>query len=194
MIRGAVAKVVGAVEAEILKRRFVADCLPSRIDREIEELTIHGEIVKVHFHPVPFHYAGQLVAEDAKAAVDCALAISDRLEQMNQDWRCRGLPVIQMRIGIFTGPVVVGSLGGKDRLEYGVIGDSVNIASRLESCEKHRQPTPCRILIGQQTLDQLQGEFEVESWGPLALKGKQQTVNVYRVLARSTVLEYNGTL
>ncbi|MEQ9354790.1 CHASE2 domain-containing protein [Coleofasciculus chthonoplastes] len=129
------------------------------------------------------------VAEDAKAAVDCALAISDRLESMNRDWRRRGLPVIQMRIGIFTGPVVVGSLGGKDRLEYGVIGDSVNIASRLESCEKQRQPTPCRILIGQQTLDQLQGEFEVESWGPLALKGKQQTVNVYRVLARTPILE-----
>jgi class 3 adenylate cyclase len=132
------------------------------------------------------------VAEDAKAAVDCALAISDRLESMNRDWRRRGLPVIQMRIGIFTGPVVVGSLGGKDRLEYGVIGDSVNIASRLESCEKHRQPTPCRILIGQQTLDHLQGEFEVESWGPLALKGKQQTVNVYRVLGRLARFNLNG--
>jgi class 3 adenylate cyclase len=87
-----------------------------------------------------------------------------------------------MRIGIFTGPVVVGSLGGKDRLEYGVIGDSVNIAARLESCEKHRQPTNCRILIGYETLVHLQEQFEVEPWGLLALKGKQQMVDVYRVL------------
>jgi class 3 adenylate cyclase len=87
-----------------------------------------------------------------------------------------------MRIGIFTGPVVAGSLGGKDRSEYGIIGDSVNIASRLESCEKHRQPTNCRILIGYETLIHLQGEFEVESWGLLALKGKQQMVDVYRVV------------
>jgi CHASE2 domain-containing sensor protein len=122
------------------------------------------------------------IDEDARAAVACALAISDRLDEMNQDWQHQGLPVIQMRIGIFTGSIVAGSLGGKDRLEYGVIGDSVNIASRLESCEKHRQPTDCRILIGYETLIHLRGQFEVESWGPLALKGKQQMVEVYRVI------------
>ncbi len=124
------------------------------------------------------------IDEDARAAVNCAVVIGDRLEQMNQDWQRRGLPVIQMRIGIFTGPIVAGSLGGKDRLEYGVIGDSVNIAARLESCEKHRQPTNCRILIGKETLIHLREQFEVESWGPLALKGKHQMVEVYRVVGR----------
>ena len=122
------------------------------------------------------------VAQDARAAVACAIAISDRLEEMNENWQHLGLPVIQMRIGIFTGPVIAGSLGGKDRLEYGVIGDSVNIAARLESCEKHRQPTNCRILIGYETLVHLQGQCEVEPWGLLALKGKQQMVDVYRVV------------
>jgi adenylate cyclase len=122
------------------------------------------------------------VDEDARAAVACALGICDILEQMNKNWQRQGLPVIQMRIGMFTGPIVAGSLGGKDRLEYGVIGDSVNIASRLESCEKHRQPTNCRILIGHETLVHLRDRFEVESWGPLALKGKQQMVDVYRVI------------
>lgn len=122
------------------------------------------------------------VAEDARAAVACAIAISDRLEEMNQTWQHLGLPTIQMRVGIFTGSVVAGSLGGKDRLEYGVIGDSVNIAARLESCEKHRQPTNCRILIGHDTMIYLRGEYILEPWGPLALKGKQQTVDVYRVI------------
>ncbi|MEW5860831.1 MAG: adenylate/guanylate cyclase domain-containing protein [Cyanobacteriota bacterium] len=122
------------------------------------------------------------VALDAQRSIECALAISEILEELNQNWKIRGLPVIQMRIGIFTGPVVVGSLGGKDRLEYGVIGDSVNTAARLESCEKHRQPSNCRVLIGKETLVHLDNQFLVESWGLLPLKGKQQMVDVYLVV------------
>lgn len=124
------------------------------------------------------------IAEDARAAVSCALTMGERLDELNQGWKERGLPTIQMRVGIFTGPIVAGSLGGKERLEYGLIGDSVNIASRLESCEKDRQPSTCRILIAHQTLIHIRGEFQVEHWGPLALKGKQQTVDVYHVLGR----------
>jgi hypothetical protein len=110
--------------------------------------------------------------------------IGDRLQELNRDWLARGLPVVQMRVGIFTGPVMVGSLGGKERLEYGVIGDSVNIASRLESCEKDRQTSLCRILIAQETLVHIEGQFQVESWGSLELKGRQHKVEVYRVVGR----------
>ena len=123
---------------------------------------------------------------DAQRAVDCAMVISDHLEELNLSWKSRGLPVIQMRVGIYTGPIVVGSLGGKDRLEYGVIGDAVNTASRLESCEKDRQPSNCRVLIARETLVHLQDHFQVESWGALALKGKEQMVEVYRVIRRSS--------
>lgn len=122
------------------------------------------------------------IALDAQRAVNCSISISHHLIKINQDWKIRGLPHIQMRIGIFTGNVVVGSLGGKDRLEYGVIGDSVNIASRLESCEKERQPSDCRILIAEETYNHLPLGYPVESWGDMALKGKEQLVQVYRVL------------
>ncbi|WP_448604592.1 CHASE2 domain-containing protein, partial [Thermoleptolyngbya sp.] len=118
------------------------------------------------------------VDEDAYQAIACALAMGKRLEQLNQTWQQRGLPSIQMRVGIFTGPVVVGSLGGKERMEYGVIGDSVNTASRLESCLKDRQVDLCRVLIAEETLMHVKGKFQVESWGPLALSGKQQLVEV----------------
>ncbi|MEG4326613.1 adenylate/guanylate cyclase domain-containing protein [Microcoleus sp. herbarium5] len=124
------------------------------------------------------------IAEDARLAVSCALAISSRLPEMNQNWLTRGLPAAKMRVGIFTGPVMVGSLGGTTRLEYGVIGDSVNIASRLESCEKDRQEDTCRILIAEETFLHLADQLEVESWGPLPLKGREQKVNVYRILGR----------
>lgn len=122
------------------------------------------------------------ISEDARQAVACALAMGTCLDRLNQDWEKRGLPVVQMRVGIFTGPIVVGSLGGKDRLEYGVIGDSVNTASRLESYEKSRQVETCRVLIAKETLMHIQGYFVVEHWGPLSLKGKQQLVDVYHVL------------
>ncbi|MGA7934148.1 MAG: adenylate/guanylate cyclase domain-containing protein [Kovacikia sp.] len=122
------------------------------------------------------------VSQDAQLAVECALAMGNRLQQLNQDWQQRGLPTAAMRVGIFTGPIVAGSLGGKDRLEYGVIGDSVNIAARLESYEKNRQSSPCRILIAKDTLVHLKERFEVEHWGLLSLKGKQHLVDVYQVL------------
>ena len=126
------------------------------------------------------------VDEDAYQAIACALAMGKRLEQLNQVWQQRGLPSIQMRVGIFTGPVVVGSLGGKERMEYGVIGDSVNTASRLESCLKDRQVDLCRVLIAEETLMHVKGKFQVESWGPVALSGKQQLVEVYRVIGYAT--------
>ncbi|MEM6427364.1 MAG: adenylate/guanylate cyclase domain-containing protein [Cyanobacteria bacterium P01_D01_bin.128] len=124
------------------------------------------------------------IAEDAQAAVSCALAMGDRLTALNQQWARQHGTSLKMRVGIFTGPVVAGSLGGRDRLEYGIIGDSVNIASRLESCEKERHDGICRILIGQETLDQLQNQFWVNPWGELILKGRSQPVTVYQVVAR----------
>ncbi|MEM8640906.1 MAG: adenylate/guanylate cyclase domain-containing protein [Cyanobacteria bacterium P01_G01_bin.54] len=130
------------------------------------------------------HTAQHEIELDAQHAVECGLSIGDRLIKINQRCEARGLPRIQMRIGIFTGEVVVGSLGGKDRLEYGVLGDSVNTASRLESCVKERQPSDCRVLIAKDTLDYLGDRFEVESWGEMSLKGKRQMVEVFYVKDR----------
>lgn len=123
------------------------------------------------------------IARDAANAVDCALAMAAALDALNQRWQGGDRPHLQMRVGIFTGPIVVGSLGGKERLEYGAIGDSVNIASRLESCEKDRQPCDCRILVGATTAVHLQGTYRLECWGPIALKGRRSTLDIYRVLS-----------
>lgn len=121
------------------------------------------------------------IAQDAQNAVDCALALGESLAELNQAWGRQGLPQVGMRVGIFTGPIVVGSLGSKNRLEYGVIGDSVNTASRLESVDKHRHPTPCRILIAAETLAYVPNRYQVEAWGALELKGKEHKIQVYLV-------------
>ena len=178
--------------SEAIPPEALLDWLNEYLEAMTQEIQRHEGIINkftgdgllaVFGVPVPRLEARE-IKEDANHAVRCALAMGDRLAQLNQAWEQRGLNSIQMRVGIFTGPIVVGSLGGKDRLEYGVIGDSVNIASRLESCAKERQVDTCRILIAEETKVHLEG-FQLEAWGPMALKGKQQMVNVYRVVKQS---------
>lgn len=176
--------------AEQMPPEALLDWLNEYLEAMTEEIQNHQGIINkftgdgllaIFGVPVP-RLEPREVASDAYQAVVCALAMGDRVKSLNQQWQQRGLTPVQMRVGIFTGPVVVGSLGGKDRLEYGVIGDSVNVASRLESCAKERQDDDCRILIASETLVHLQNQFHVESWGPMALKGKKQMIEVYRVL------------
>lgn len=142
-------------------------------------------IMAVFGVPIPRETQAEIAA-DARNAVDCALALGEALEELNRGWAAQNLPQVGMRAGIFTGPIVVGSLGSKTRMEYGVIGDSVNTASRLESVDKHRHPSPCRVLIAQETLDYLGDRYDVEAWGPLELKGKEHRIQVFHVLGQKT--------
>jgi CHASE2 domain-containing sensor protein/class 3 adenylate cyclase len=175
--------------AESMTPEALMDWLNDCLDPVTEEIQRHHGIVNkftgdgfMAVFGLPMARVPAEIIQDAKNAVACALAIARRLRTLNHHWQAQHKPLMQMRVGIFTGPVTAGSLGGKERMEYGIIGDSVNIASRLESCAKDRHVGTCRILIGQDTYDCLEDEFTVEDWGPMALKGKQQMVNVYRVL------------
>ncbi|GAB4355149.1 MAG: adenylate/guanylate cyclase domain-containing protein [Methylohalobius crimeensis] len=123
------------------------------------------------------------IGRDALRAVQCAVAMGRKLEALNRDWRQQGLPSIGMRIGIHTGPMVAGSLGSRDRLEYTVIGDTVNTAARLESFNKNFFPE-CgwRILVGESTWGYVAHHFETEPVGAVSLKGKDKKITIYRVL------------
>jgi adenylate cyclase len=130
------------------------------------------------------------VARDATRAVECALAMGESLRELNRRWRAEGRPTTGMRVGIFTGPAVAGSLGSAERSEYVVVGDTINTASRLESFDKELfapddEVAPCRILIGQTTRAVLGDRFATEAVGEVSLKGKAQTVGVYRVVRRA---------
>jgi adenylate cyclase len=134
--------------------------------------------------PIPSE-TREAIAADARNALTCALDMDRDLQEINRDNQQQAFPQVQMRIGIYTGSIMVGSLGGAERLEYGVIGDSVNIASRLESYAKERQPTDCRTLIAAETLAYLDPtEFQLENWGFGDLKGKYMQVEIYRLLGQ----------
>nr|MDJ0829694.1 adenylate/guanylate cyclase domain-containing protein [Desulfobacterales bacterium] len=89
-------------------------------------------------------------------------------------------------IGIFTGPAVAAALGSSDRLKYTTIGDTVNIAARLESFDKkYAQDSLCRILIGDSTLGFLDGQFNAEKVGEEVLRGREQKTTIYRIMGKN---------
>jgi adenylate cyclase len=130
------------------------------------------------------------IALDATNAVMCALEMGSQMERLNADWEKRMLPTASMRTGIFTGPLVAGCLGSSERMEYTVIGDTVNIASRLEGFGKGEgsaasRDRPWRILIGEATRVYLGHGFETVSVGTVSLKGKEEKIGVHLVTGRA---------
>ncbi|MBF0559218.1 MAG: adenylate/guanylate cyclase domain-containing protein [Nitrospirae bacterium] len=123
------------------------------------------------------------VRQDAINAVTCALEMGKSLSDLNRRWRERGLPTVDMRVGIFTGPVVSGCVGSSERMEFTVIGDTVNVASRLESFAKDEvaYDGACRIIIGESTRALITELFVTRKIGEFALKGKEDTISIYLV-------------
>ncbi|GET36619.1 adenylate/guanylate cyclase domain-containing protein [Microseira wollei] len=122
------------------------------------------------------------IAKDAKAAVRCALEMASALESLNQRWLSQGRPTVTMRVGIATGTVVAGSLGGIHRLEYTTIGDCVNRAARLESFDKSIDGGICRILINKRTYKYIDGHFATHLIGSVQIRGRQRLTTIYQVL------------
>ena len=181
-----------AAIAEALEPVVLMDWLNSYMAAMTELIMTHGGVVKQYVGdevmalfgaPTP-RWSGAEIKDDAVRAVRCALAMGERLQQLNAGWTAQRLPTVAVRIGIHTGPLVAGSLGNRRRLEYTVVGDTVNIASRLESFNKDASEAaqrPCRILISAATFHMLDGRFRVTEVGQVQFKGKQQEITVYQV-------------
>ncbi|MFZ5453829.1 MAG: adenylate/guanylate cyclase domain-containing protein [Thermodesulfobacteriota bacterium] len=110
-------------------------------------------------------------------AVACALAMQHRLQEM----RAAGLTPIQgMRIGINTGEAIVGNIGSDKRMDFTVIGDVVNVASRLQELSKELEAD---ILTSEATFREVGGQFNFQALPPVVLRGRQEPTAVYRLMA-----------
>lgn len=132
------------------------------------------------------------VEGNARDAVFCALEMRRCLQQINEQFRVHGKTETEMRIGICTGDVVAGSIGGQARMEFTVVGDPVNIASRLESFKKELQDPDiaaagCRILIDGQTNAFLNGHVRTRFVDEAALTGTVK-IRIFGVIDQSPLL------
>ena len=118
--------------------------------------------------------------EHATDACRAALNCQQRFVQLQTAWVARGLPRLNMRIGLNTGRMVVGNIGSEDRLNYTVIGDSVNLASRLEGLNNSYGTM---ILISQNTYELAKYDIVARKLNTVAVRGKEEAVAVYELLA-----------
>ena len=116
--------------------------------------------------------------DHAYRAVASAKKIRDDLAGWNRERAEQGLPPVKIRSGINTGPVVVGDIGSNRRVDYTVLGNTVNVAARLEE----KVASPGDVVIGEVTFQQLQGRIPTEPLGGFQLKGLSRQVQAHRLL------------
>ena len=123
--------------------------------------------------PVPF-------TDHATRAIRAALHIQDGMVRWNRDRAAAGLSPLQVRIGLNSGPAIVGDIGSSSRAEYTVIGNTVNVAARLEQCAAG----PGDIVFAEATRQQIPCDIECEPLGEVNLRGLERSVSAFRI-ARS---------
>ena len=128
-------------------------------------------------------FGAPIALEDApQRAIRSALAIHREISKFSDQLKSeKKMPPIKMRIGIHTGPVVVGTLGNDLRVEFKAVGDTVNLASRMEGLAD-----PGTTYVTEDTFKLTEGFFRFEALGEKKIKGKEEPVKVYQVIAPST--------
>jgi class 3 adenylate cyclase len=163
--------------AERLPPREVAEVVGRHLGAMVEVVTSHGGVLdKFAGDAVMAVFGAPRPTEDhAQRALACAVAMQRRQVALNNAAEQAGLPVFQIGIGVNTGTVIAGTLGGVGRLDYTVLGDAVNIAQRLQS-----EAGGGEILASALTVRQ-SGTDRAEPAGLKHLKGRQELVDTYRI-------------
>lgn len=165
-----------------------------------------GEMVEIVFHHKGTidKYIGDAImavwnwpledAEHALNAIHAAVQMQKTLEKMQEKWQAEGLPKLQIGIGIHSGPAILGNIGSPRRMEQTAIGDTVNVASRLEGLNKTVGPQfGSYILISETTLEAaglegivksaLVADFQVMPAGETEIRGRLQKMKLYAIIA-----------
>jgi adenylate cyclase len=125
---------------------------------------------------------GAPAPNEAHAVCACraALRCQDRLAELNALWKTEGKVAFPTRIGMHTGETILGNVGSNDRMNYTVLGDSVNLASRLEALNAMYGT---RIIVSEPTVREAEGQFVFRPLDLVAVKGKSEGIYIFELMA-----------
>jgi adenylate cyclase len=164
--------------AEAMAPDAIARMLSEYFTEMVEVIFEHGGTLDKFIGDAIMALWGAPIAheDDPDRALRAALAMQRSIDELNRRWSAAGRPEIGVGIGINHGEAFAGNIGSHRRLEYTVIGDAVNVANRL--CA---EAGAGEILVSEQLLQVVRNAVDVDFLPELALKGKAQVVQVYRV-------------
>jgi class 3 adenylate cyclase/tetratricopeptide (TPR) repeat protein len=155
---------------------------------QIYEILIHkvqdyeGTVNEMTGDGIMALFGAPIALEDApQRAIRSGMAIHREMTKLSDKYKDENIPPLKMRIGIHTGPVVVGSLGNDLRVEFKAVGETVNLASRMEGLAE-----PGTTYVTEDTFKITEGLFRFEALGDKEIKGKKAPVKVYRVVFTSS--------
>lgn len=154
-----------------------------------EYLTAMSDVIMANWGTVDKYEGDAIMAfwgrpypqpDHASRACKSCLLMLDRLAELNRNWEREGKQTLNIGIGINTGPMVVGNMGSKKRFNYTVMGDAVNLGSRLEGQNKEYAT---HLIISQSTYEQVAEEFVCRELDLIRVKGKLKPVAIYELMA-----------
>jgi adenylate cyclase len=177
--------------SETKRPEEVAQFLSNFFSAAVDAIFAYGGTLDKFIGDAVMAFFGAPIPQDdhADRAILAGLMMMERVDTWNAERLQQGLPPVRIRVGINSGPAVVGNVGTEKRVDYTVLGSSVNIASRLES----GVAKPGQLVISQPTLDRVVGSFDTEPLGEFALKGLQQKMPVFAVRSAINLRRTNAS-
>ena len=164
--------------SETMAPEKVVEILNEYFSRVTDVIFDHGGTLDKYIGDAAMAIFGAPLSKgnDAANAVNAAIAIQKMIAELNRDAAERGHPELKIGVGINTGVVTAGNIGSSKRLDYTVIGDSVNLASRM--CG---QAAAGQILVTESTFNETSAQFAMLPLPPVMVKGKSQPINIFTV-------------
>ena len=162
----------------------MTEMLSEYYNRVTEQVFLHRGTLKEYVGDelLAFFGAPLEAADHARLACAAALAMRDQTRALASEWAKIGRPRLRARTGINSGPMLVGNLGSRYRFAYGVLGDQVNLGSRLEGLNKVYGTD---IIVGENTAGLTEGAFLCRELDMVRVKGREQAVRIYELIGHT---------